>query len=78
VNSWLLDYVSQRGVFVRYFKTTLPRGKHFSRQLQVAEEESMEGPQPVTLVDVLQALRAIGAATDPARSAPTKQGEARK
>jgi hypothetical protein len=52
----------------------LRRWEYDVRQLQVAEEESMEGPQPVTLPDVLQALRAIGAATDPDRSAPTKQG----
>ena len=52
----------------------LRRWEYDVRQLQVAAEESMEGPQPVTLEDVLQALRAIGAAADPERSAPTKQG----
>jgi hypothetical protein len=52
----------------------LRRWEYDVRQLQVAEEESMEGPQPVTLEAVLRALRAIGAAADPERSAPTKQG----
>jgi hypothetical protein len=52
----------------------LRRWEYDVRQLQVAAEESMEGPQPVTLEAVLQALRAIGAAADPERSAPTKQG----
>jgi hypothetical protein len=52
----------------------LRRWEYDVRQLQVAAEESMEGPQPVTLEAVLQALRAIGAPADPERSAPTKQG----
>jgi hypothetical protein len=52
----------------------LRRWEYDVRQLQVAAEESMEGPQPVALEDVLQALRTIGAAADPERSAPTKQG----
>jgi hypothetical protein len=52
----------------------LHRWEYDARQLQVAEEESMEGPQPVTLDAVLQALRAIGAPADPERSPPTKQG----
>jgi len=52
----------------------LRRWEYDVRQLQVAEEESMEEPQPVTLEAVLRALRAIGAPADPERSAPTKQG----
>jgi hypothetical protein len=44
------------------------------RELQVAEEEGMEGPQPVTLDAVLGALRSLGAPADTERSAPTKQG----
>ena len=44
------------------------------RELQVAEEESMDGPQPVTLDVVLSALRTLGAPADTERSAPTKQG----
>ena len=52
----------------------LRRWEYDARQLQVADEESMEGPQPVTLEAVLQALRAIGTPSDPDRSAPTKQG----
>jgi hypothetical protein len=44
------------------------------RELQVAEEEGMEGPQPVTLDVVLRALRMLGAPADTERSAPTKQG----
>jgi len=52
----------------------LRRWEYDVRHLQVAAEESMEGPQPVQLEAVLEALRAIGAAADPERSAPTKQG----
>lgn len=44
------------------------------RELQVAEEEGMEGPQPVGLDDVLRALRSLGAPADTEQSAPTKQG----
>lgn len=44
------------------------------RELQVAEEEGMEGPQPVSLDDVLRALRSLGAHEETERSAPTKQG----
>jgi hypothetical protein len=52
----------------------LRRWEYDVRALQVAEEESMEGPQPVTLDTVLGALRELGAAADTERSAPTKQG----
>jgi hypothetical protein len=52
----------------------LRRWEYDARQLQVAKEESMEGPQPVTLDAVLRALRAMGATANPERSAPTKQG----
>jgi hypothetical protein len=52
----------------------LQRWEYDVRELQVAEEEGMEGPQPVTLDVVLRALRALGAPADTERSAPTKQG----
>ena len=52
----------------------LRRWEYDMRELQVAEEEGMEGPQPVTLDVVLRALRALGAPADTERSAPTKQG----
>jgi hypothetical protein len=52
----------------------LRRWEYDVRELQVAEEEGMEGPQPVTLDVVLRALRALGAPADTERSAPTKQG----
>jgi hypothetical protein len=52
----------------------LQRWEYDVRELQVAEEEGMEGPQPITLDVVLRALRALGAAADTERSAPTKQG----
>ncbi|HEY2987561.1 MAG TPA: hypothetical protein VGL11_07530 [Candidatus Binatia bacterium] len=52
----------------------LRRWEYDARELQVAEEENMPGPQPVTLDMVLAALRAIGAGTDVERAAPTKQG----
>ncbi len=51
----------------------LQRWEYDVRELQVAEEESMRGPQTVTLDVVLNALRALGAETA-ARSAPIKQG----
>jgi hypothetical protein len=52
----------------------LQRWEYDVRELQVAEEEGMEGPQPVTLDVVLRALRTLGAPADTERSAPTKQG----
>ncbi len=52
----------------------LQRWEYDVRELQVAEEEGMEGPQPATLDVVLRALRALGAPADTERSAPTKQG----
>jgi hypothetical protein len=52
----------------------LRRWEYDARELQVAEDEGLEGPQPVTLSAVLEALRAIGAPADMERSAPTKQG----
>lgn len=52
----------------------LQRWEYDVRELQVAEEEGMEGPQSVTLDVVLRALRALGAPADTERSAPTKQG----
>lgn len=51
----------------------LQRWEYDVRELQVAEEEGMEGPQSVTLDVVLGALRALGAPADTERSAPTKQ-----
>jgi hypothetical protein len=51
----------------------LQRWEYDARELQVAEEESMRGPQSVTLDTVLKALRALGA-ENRERSAPTKQG----
>jgi hypothetical protein len=52
----------------------LHRWEYDVRELQVAEEEGMEGPQPVSLDAVLRALRSLGASADTERSAPTKQG----
>ena len=52
----------------------LRRWEYDVRELQVAAEEGMEGPQPVTLDAVLRALSSLGAAADNERSAPTKQG----
>ena len=51
----------------------LQRWEYDVRELQVAEEEGMEGPRPITLGVV---LRALGAAADTERPAPTKQGTA--
>jgi hypothetical protein len=52
----------------------LRKWEYDARELQVAEEEGMQGPQPVGLADVLRALRSLGAPADTERSAPTKQG----
>ena len=52
----------------------LQKWEYDARELQVAEEEGMGGPQPVSLDDVLRALRSLGAPADTERSAPTKQG----
>lgn len=51
----------------------LRRWEYDVRELQVADEESMTGPQSVTLDAVLNALRSLGA-VEKERSAPTKQG----
>ena len=52
----------------------LRRWEYDVRELEVAEEEGMEGPEPVTLDAVLDALRTLGAPEDTEHSAPTKQG----
>ncbi|MGH7770118.1 MAG: hypothetical protein ACREQP_21925 [Candidatus Binatia bacterium] len=52
----------------------LRRWEYDARELQVAEEESMTGPQTTSLEAVLAALRSLGAAADVDRAAPTKQG----
>jgi hypothetical protein len=52
----------------------LRRWEYDARELQVAEEESMSGPQTTSLDAVLAALRSLGAAADIDRAAPTKQG----
>jgi hypothetical protein len=52
----------------------LRRWEYDVRELQVADEEGMEGPEPVTLDAVLDALRTLGAPEDTENSAPTKQG----
>jgi hypothetical protein len=52
----------------------LERWEYDARELQVAAEEGMEGPQPVTLDAVLRALQALGVRPYTERSAPTKHG----
>lgn len=52
----------------------LRRWEYDVRELEVADEEGMEGPEPVTLDAVLDALRTLGAPEDTEHSAPTKQG----
>src|SRR5215475_11581163 len=42
----------------------LRRWEYDVRELQVADEEGMEGPEPVTLDAVLDALRTLGAPED--------------
>ena len=45
-----------------------------ARQLQVAEEENMVGPQVNMLDRIINALRRLDAERDLDKSAPTKQG----
>ena len=52
----------------------LRRWEYDVRELQVADEEGMQGPEPVTLDAVLDTLRTLGAPEDTEHSAPTKQG----
>ena len=52
----------------------LRRWEYDVRELQVADEEGMQGPEPVTLDAVLDTLRTLGAPEDTENSAPTKQG----
>ncbi|HEY3303157.1 MAG TPA: hypothetical protein VGL70_06435 [Candidatus Binatia bacterium] len=52
----------------------LRQWEYDARELQVAEEESMTGPQATGLDAVLAALRSLGAATEVDRAAPTKHG----
>jgi hypothetical protein len=69
------DKVLTDGVLSRDQKIKiLQKWEYDARELQVAEEEGMEGPQAVTLDAVLRALRSLGAPEDTERSAPTKQG----
>jgi hypothetical protein len=52
----------------------LRRWEYDARELQVADEESMTGPQTTSLEAILAALRSLGVESDPDRAAPTKQG----
>lgn len=52
----------------------LRRWEYDVRELQVAEEENMPGPQPIALDRVLKALRSLDAPSGPDDAAPTKQG----
>jgi len=52
----------------------LRRWEYDARELQVADEESMTGPQTTNLDAVLSALRSLGAPTNVDRAAPTKHG----
>ena len=56
----------------------LRRWEYDAREMQVADDEGMTAPasQPQTapLDSILKALRALGAPSDPEKSAPTKQG----
>lgn len=54
----------------------LRRWEYDARQLQVAEEESMEGPQPVTLEAVLEALRPSALPQIPSDPRRQNKGEA--
>ena len=67
--------VLQRNDLSREQKSKILRQWEYDvRELQVAEEENMAGPQPVTLTAVREALHSLGIFADTERSAPTKQG----
>lgn len=52
----------------------LRRWEYDARELEVAEEENMTGPEPDILDEILAALHALDAWADTEHSAPTKQG----
>jgi hypothetical protein len=52
----------------------LRRWSYEIRELQVAEEENMQGKTQVDLQSVLNALRTLGAVVDLEHEPPTKQG----
>ena len=52
----------------------LRRWEYDARLLEVAEEESMSGPQPVRLQEIRHALHTLGFYPDPDRSGTTKTG----
>ncbi len=52
----------------------LRRWEYDARELEVAEEENMQGAQPDILDEIYRALHDLGADLDPDHSAPTKQG----
>jgi hypothetical protein len=52
----------------------LRRWEYDARELEVAEEENMQGVQPDILDEIYRALHDLDADLDPDHSAPTKQG----
>jgi hypothetical protein len=52
----------------------LRRWEYDARQLQVAEEENMVGPQINKLDRIINALRKLDVELNPEKSAPTKHG----
>ncbi|HZA53594.1 MAG TPA: hypothetical protein VE616_05025 [Candidatus Udaeobacter sp.] len=44
------------------------------REMQVADDENMTGPQPVAIGAIRDALRSLGILPDTEKTAPTKQG----
>ena len=72
------DVVSAEGFTLEQKIEILRRWEYDAREIQVADDEGMTAPasQPQTapLDAILKALRALGAPSDPEKSAPTKQG----
>lgn len=67
------DVVSASGIPDAEKVRILHRWEYDVREEEVAQEENMKGPLTVTLIDVLDALHALGAGPDDRHPAPVKQ-----
>ncbi|HUK41244.1 MAG TPA: hypothetical protein VLX11_09380 [Candidatus Acidoferrales bacterium] len=69
------EEISRKKELSRQQKIKLLRQWEYDvREIQVAEEENMDGPPAATLASIHEALNSLGVFHDSERSAPTKQG----
>jgi hypothetical protein len=69
------DEILKRNDLSRDQKVKLLRQWEYDvREMQVAEDENMTGPQPVAIGAIRDALRALGISPETESTAPTKQG----